>query len=264
MQKTEILEMTLSQFNFHTNTRNRLIDKVLRKLDALDEISVYRDLHFKSETSEKRPQKEILAHYCLWAEKITVAQVMEAIYERPTLQKSLFVRGVSEMLFYKKVEQLGLTREDWICLPKRVLKTEICGNEDKEDLLKKDILSLGTVTDIFLGKIKKFLMYYSEKKDVYNRIYLHEMSVTIGEFITLYNPDGYYKDESLLPSAKKTREKLVSLGFWYEDGVFMQLNTKRKLIEDLMEKEGLSKRDATLVIETCRRQFRGVNWVYEE
>lgn len=259
MKKEEVLKMTLGQLGFHTNTRNRLIDNVVRRWDHLNDTNLCHELHYVAgDTFEPRPQKKILASYCVWAEKITVAEVMEAVCNNG----GTFLKGSSETAFGKKVEQLGLTKEDWSCLPKRTLKSAISGDENKAGLLQKNILALGTVSNIFLKKIKYFLKYELVERGEYKGCDFSEMEITIEKFITLYNPDRH---EELLPSAKKTREKLVSLGFRYEDGIFMQLNTKRRFVELLMKEDGLSKRDATLVIETCGQRYGwGVRWLYEE
>lgn len=67
----------------------------------------------------------------------------------------------------------------------------------------------------------------------------------------------------------RTREKLRELGFTYEDGPFMQTETKRALVELVMKTCGLGQTGATFFVETAKQMGWGtgrphIAWTWDE
>lgn len=137
--------------------------------------------------------------------------------------------------FMTRLVELGMTREDWLHLPQESLK----GWRKKEDWLDKPLVLLGTLT-------RQAILYMRLER------------MTVKELLA-YSPDRDH-EKRFYQSLAKTRKKLRRLGFKYEDGVFLQAFTKRRLVEDVMQKCRLHKKQATLVVESARN----MGWGFDE
>ena len=82
--------------------------------------------------------------------------------------------------------------------------------------------------------------------------------LTIGDLLELNigseNSWKTYRLKGFRRSIAKTREKLVAIGFRYEDGAFMQQGTRREFVEKLMIEGTISRKAAQRVAELAARK----------
>lgn len=135
----------------------------------------------------------------------------------------------------EKLIQIGLTRVEWIALPSSTVSLDALRSLGKEDLLKKRVLMLGTLS-------------YKALKAVSSQLGKFPHLVTIEDLLsTTEDQWGFYTDNDFSVSAIKTCYKLKEIGFKFEDGKFLQFGTRRQFINTLMEQEKINRKQAEIV-----------------
>ena len=148
--------------------------------------------------------------------------------------------------FSQKLVELGMTQLDWIALPNSTVTTTMLKRLGKEKLRSLSVLVLDTLSSTALERLR-----WHTKKDV--------RETTIQDLLD-FNPleDRRHMDRSFVRSFAQsflnTRNRLLELGFRYEDGLFLQVGTKRQLAEDLMKTESLSKQMAYKFVEIAAKR----------
>ncbi len=130
----------------------------------------------------------------------------------------------------KKLIEIGFTRIDLIIMPPSTISLAMLKKISKKKLLKMD----ARILDIESGQAR------------------YVKNPTIAELLKSYYPFGnsFLKRQDL--AIIKT---LTSLGFSYKDGIFMQHGTKRKFVENLADKEKISKKQATLFADIAEKRY---------
>ena len=139
-----------------------------------------------------------------------------------------------------KLISMGLTRLEWVALPVQTLSPKKLKSLGKEALLQKSVLMLGTISVSTLNAMA----------DQFGKL---PHLITIGDILPLTEYEWGYKTDYAM-SAFLTCRKLSKIGFGFEDGRFMQFGTRRLFVNDLIEKERISKKQARMVADIAYRQ----------
>lgn len=238
MKSERVMALSLAKLGLTVQGRNRWVAYVKKQKDPDF------DLPWNSKGLSLLKQ---------WANEVTVRDVVDAL-EASLHPLPSDLRKFDKKLV-KRLVELGMTQLDWIALPNTTVTTAALRRLGKEKLRSLSILVLDTLSS-------KALQYFLFSLESGNRGKKSLREVTIQHLLDFNAAEGLYgsplKTHLFLTqfagSFHSTRCKLLELGFRYEDGRFLQAGTKRRLAEDLMESDGLSKKLAYRFAEIVRKR----------
>lgn len=144
--------------------------------------------------------------------------------------------------FRDKIMELGLTKIDWIALPvmNKIAFTKLLRALGKNELKKCSILLIKTPS----GKMLEYLECMVKKESA--------EAITIGELLNVH-PNGW-SFVNFGWCVSQMRQKLLELGFKYEDGIFLQEGTRRNFVQKIMEEEKLDQKQAEIIADIAHKR----------
>lgn len=238
MKIEKIRAMKIAYVGLSSTTRNNWVQKMM--------ITMHPEMYPSFQNAYGQEWRKLCAE---WAQKLTVGELIDFLDNQFQRHKDrmYFVSELdrSEKQFVDKLIQLGMTQLDWVVLPSSTVTIKMLKQLGKKKIGECSILVLGTLSSSALRSIKSAEERLDKKL----------LDFTIDDFLA--TPATAWRGEygrEFKDSVAKTRQKLIQIGFRYEDGIFLQEGTKRRLVEDLMEKEGLSCQAAKKVAEIAQKR----------
>lgn len=232
MRKEDILKLKISELGFS----ERIVSSIIR--DASYYIRKIEGCNLYDKESKRNIKK--------WAKIISVAEIISL---RDEVIASEDKRWIME--FRDKAISFGLTKLDWLALPYETARKEF-GDYSREDLKRKSVLLLEPP-----AKILRSICSYAENNRMFWAAECEEEECELGtddsrryELLGKNIPirallgmsrNKFGKRHNFSDSIFNLCQKLLEMGFEYEDGIFLQEGTRREFVEKLMKEEGLSK-----------------------
>jgi hypothetical protein len=210
MKTNAILVMTVAELHLDPRVQNAIVRR-MHSVTGIFNAPRVPHLH-------KRTFLEELAH------RFTVADVIDA-HNTPIAwsQCQLWLAN-----FRDKVASLGLTKLEWIALPYESAREKFA-SIGKEKLKKKSAL--------ILEPSRKMLVALNNAGS-FDDVRGDLQKITIGDLLTV-SPKSLRHFKNFQQSFVKVCQRLLEMGFTYEDGAFLQEGTRREFIQHLMRDEGL-------------------------
>lgn len=223
MKSEQIMALSLAELGLSAKGRNNWTQCVLKQRDPdFDEFAYGRGYsRFLQQQSEQ----------------ITVGELIKTLEEHwQPIPKDLRMHARN---LQRRLVELGLTQLDWVALPNSTINHQMLVKLSKEDLRKRSILLLSTLSLPSLLGITRDLRKCTRDTTIEDLLNYDPFEGEMRPRLVM-NLFGLMFEKSF----KSTRQLLIECGFRYEDGIFLQAGTRRQLAEDLMAKEGLSKKTA--------------------
>lgn len=148
-------------------------------------------------------------------------------------------RDTAELIWRDKLIGLGFTQLDWIGLPPDTVPAAALCAVGPEKLSRLSVMLLGTLTPQALARLEEFFKKRAELITI--RELLNDTAAWLAPKGRL---DGIM---TLKRGIIGTRRKLYELGFRYQDGVFLQIGSRRELIERIMAETNIERQAAERV-----------------
>lgn len=219
MMKEDVLALTVADLDLPTQTANWVVERV------------------RKDTSSKERKK-------LWKE-VTIGEVIAAYPPYEWTSSNRHRRSIVVDRFYKALVDRGLTRFDWLYLPQSTLTMKVMKSLPLTDWLDRPAFLLGTLSGTALR-----IIAWRDGVDQF----------TVRKLLCYFDERSYDGDRLIRYSTASfvaTRTLLTKLGFRYEDGSFMQVETRRKLAEWLAKEFKLGARQAAKTVAVAE----AVRWV---
>ena len=231
MKKKKVLQMAITKLGFNHRRLVAITIDLGRKINGT---AFYGELH-----------RGIINDIAI---RFKVADII-SVYDRP-IRVGKDSRWLLE--FYDKALEFGLTKLDWLALPYETARKEFryC---NKEELKNKSILLLEPSKML----IEALKFHFEPAVNLLDEAELNlpdELDFDDDHMVDEYEiPISYLLNMSVNilkhhhdfeRSIFNLCQKLLEMGFQYEDGIFLQEGTRREFVERLMREEGLSKRSA--------------------
>ncbi len=230
--------MPLSKLGLHTNTLTHLVRRVYQHIGFPPSAPVWRT---------KKDEPAIRTWHKEQVEQVTVKAVTEA-WESSSSNRGWYENGrvdCSMKKFITRLEELGLTKVDWIHLPQRSLVKETRASRTKNEWLGQCALVLGTLTS-------------NAQCDLRRRFSKNANQVSVQELLTVpfstsdqIGPNGWHE------SFANTVKKLRTLGFSRADGPFMPATNEEReadIAEQVVKNHKVSKSFAQRVAYIARME----------
>lgn len=233
--KSRIMARTIASLGCSAQARNLMISAIMgqKNLEFDSSMSNYKERKLYEQSAKQFTVKDFLD-----AEDAYLRSWIEEWRQGPLLQRLRTPRISKEIS--RKLVKTGLTQLDLIFLPNATITNQMLRRLGKKELFGRSIFILGTLSSTALVAIEKYF-----KK--------HPLEITIRDFINT-SEKMWDRYGTLKKSVSKIRQKLREISFSYKDGIFLQEGTKHQLIEDLIAKEGLSRKTATKVVEIAQKR----------
>lgn len=225
---SQIMARTIASLGYSVTTRNSVVIQIKKYKYPKDKFKLGDKKYY--ELCEQL------------AKQFTVKDLISAYDASPCYYRGGYMHPfpqISERISCRLVK-LGLTHLDWKALPINTVTTQMLRRLGKKELLGRSILLLGTLSFIALRELVKYF-----NKDL--------LDITIRD-LTGTSEETWDWSGNLKRSIAKTRQKLLEIGFRYEDGIFLQEGTKRQLVEDLAAETNLSHNVVTKVVDVSQKR----------
>ena len=229
----KILRQTIASLGFTPQARNFYTKTVLDYRNT--QTALVEKSEVQNPEQEQSSPKDRLDSLKKASETVTVQDVIDAVnaadlktpewYTNPKQTSDAFAHLINKLV------EAGLTKLDWVYLPQETITATVMAKTPKKVWLEKSVMTLGAISVMSL-------------EDLQRRFKKVPARITVRELLTCPGWSGV--------SFQNARKKLKTLGFGYDDGVFLQDNTERYFVELLAKECGLSEKKARTVFDFVR------------